>query len=345
MTMQNRLDEIRDGLLQKLKEATDKQHVEQLRTAILGRKGELTGILRTMGSLKPEERPAFGQKINQLRNELEQALDSAARTLEEKEKAARLKAETLDISIPGTRPELGAEHPLISTMNAIVDTFVSMGYSVAEGPEIELDHYNFELLNLPKDHPARDAQDTLYFSPNILLRTHTSPVQARTMLSQKPPIRIVCPGRTYRADEVDATHSPAFSQCEGLVIDEGVTMADLKGALASFATAMFGEDVKVRFRPSFFPFTEPSAEVDVTCSACKGKGCPKCKGTGWIEVLGAGMVNPKVLDMCGIDSKKYTGFAFGIGIERVAVLKYNIPDMRLLFENDARFLQQFGKGR
>ncbi len=343
--MHNRLDEIRSGLLQKLEQAGDKQLVEQLRVSVLGRKGELTGILRTMGSLSPEERPAFGQRINLLRRELEEALDKKAAELETREKAQRLQKETLDISIPGTRPALGVEHPLMSTMNKIVDIFVGLGFSVAEGPEIEQDHYNFELLNLPKNHPARDAQDTLYFSENLLLRTHTSPVQARTMLSQKPPIRIICPGRVYRADEVDATHSPAFSQCEGLVIDEGVTMADLKGTLASFATAMYGEGVKVRFRPSFFPFTEPSAEVDVSCAACGGKGCRTCKGTGWIEVLGAGMVNPHVLEMCGIDPDKYTGFAFGIGIERVAILKYNIPDMRLLYENDVRFLRQFGKGR
>ena len=343
--MQNRLDEIRDGLLQKLQEAKDGQQVEQLRVAVLGRKGELTAIMRTMGSLKPEERPAFGQKVNQLRQRLEEALDNKAQEIREREKEQRLKDETLDVSIPGLRPELGAEHPITATMNKIVETFVGLGFSVVEGPEIELDHYNFELMNLPKNHPARDAQDTLYFSENILLRTHTSPVQARTMLSQRPPIRIICPGRVYRADEVDATHSPVFSQCEGLVVDEGVTMADLKGTLASFATAMYGEGVKVRFRPSFFPFTEPSAEVDVSCAACKGKGCPTCKGTGWIEVLGAGMVNPHVLEMCGIDPNRYTGFAFGIGIERVAILKYNIPDMRLLYENDARFLQQFGKGR
>lgn len=343
--MQNRLDEIRDGLLQKLQEAKDGQQVEQLRVAVLGRKGELTAIMRTMGSLKPEERPAFGQKVNQLRQRLEEALDNKAQEIREREKEQRLKDETLDVSIPGLRPELGVEHPITATMNKIVKTFVGLGFSVVEGPEIELDHFNFELMNLPKNHPARDAQDTLYFSENILLRTHTSPVQARTMLSQRPPIRIICPGRVYRADEVDATHSPVFSQCEGLVVDEGVTMADLKGTLASFAAAMYGEGVKVRFRPSFFPFTEPSAEVDVSCAACKGKGCPTCKGTGWIEVLGAGMVNPHVLEMCGIDPNRYTGFAFGIGIERVAILKYNIPDMRLLYENDARFLQQFGKGR
>ena len=241
--------------------------------------------------------------------------------------------------------KVGSAHPITLVMDELIDCFTGLGFEVMEGPEVELDHYNFELMNLPKNHPARDAQDTFYMDDNIVLRTHTSPMQARAMLTRKPPIRIICPGRVYRADEVDATHSPVFSQCEGLVIDEGITMGDLKGTLDTFAREMYGEGISTRFRPSFFPFTEPSAEVDVTCAACKGKGCRICKGTGWIEILGAGMVNPNVLEMCGIDSRKYTGFAFGIGIERVTNLKYNVPDMRLLFENDLRFLSQFGKGR
>lgn len=343
--MQEQLNAIREATLAKLSAATETAHIEELRVSVLGRKGELTALLKGMGKLSKEERPVVGQMVNALRAEIEGWLDEKTAELAEKEKNERLMAETLDISIPGDTIAVGNEHPLSSTLEKIISIFTGMGFSVAEGPEVELDKYNFELLNLPKNHPARDAQDTFYFNENILLRTHTSPVQARTMLSQKPPIRIICPGRVYRADEVDATHSPVFSQCEGLVIDEGITMGDLKGTLDTFAREMYGEGIRTRFRPSFFPFTEPSAEVDVTCAACKGEGCRICKGTGWIEILGAGMVNPNVLEMCGIDSTKYTGFAFGIGIERVTNLKYNVPDMRLLFENDLRFLSQFGKGR
>jgi phenylalanyl-tRNA synthetase alpha chain len=343
--MQDKLNEIRESVRGKLSKAAESAHIEELRVAVLGRKGELTALLKGMGKLSPEERPAVGQKVNALRQEIEGWLDEKSQELAAKERQARLDAETLDISIPGEEVKVGNPHPLSTTLEKIIDIFVGMGFSVAEGPEVELDKYNFELLNLPKDHPARDAQDTFYFNENILLRTHTSPVQARTMLSQKPPIRVICPGRVYRADEVDATHSPVFSQCEGLVIDEGITMGDLKGTLDTFARELYGEGIKTRFRPSFFPFTEPSAEVDVTCAACKGEGCRICKGTGWIEILGAGMVNPHVLEMCGIDPQRYTGFAFGIGIERVTNLKYNVPDMRLLFENDLRFLSQFGKGR
>ncbi|MDR3085020.1 MAG: phenylalanine--tRNA ligase subunit alpha [Christensenellaceae bacterium] len=341
------LTSIREETLKKLGGASNEAEIEQLRVQVLGRKGELTAILRSMGQLSPGERPAFGQKVNALREEIEGALTQKSAAIESAQKGARIKAETLDISAPGEALPAGAAHPLMSTMEKIVKTFVNMGFRVEEGPEIELDHFNFELLNIPKNHPARDAQDTLYFSENILLRTHTSPVQARTMLGQKPPIRIICPGRVYRADELDLTHSPAFIQCEGLVVDEGITMADLKGTLAVFAREVFGESVQVRFRPSFFPFTEPSAEVDVSCPACGGSGenCRVCKGTGWVEVLGSGMVNPRVLELCGIDSTKYTGFAFGIGVERAAMLKYNVPDMRLFYENDSRFLAQFSKGR
>lgn len=343
--MQDKLNEIRESVRSTLNKAKESSHIEDLRVHVLGRKGELTALLKGMGKLSPEERPVVGQKVNALRQEIEGWLDEKSRELAAKERQARLNAETLDISIPGDEVKVGNPHPLSTTLEKIIDIFVGMGFSVAEGPEVELDRYNFELLNLPKDHPARDAQDTFYFNENILLRTHTSPVQARTMLAQKPPIRVICPGRVYRADEVDATHSPVFSQCEGLVVDEGVTMGDLKGTLDTFARELYGEGIHTRFRPSFFPFTEPSAEVDVTCAACKGEGCRICKGTGWIEILGAGMVNPHVLEMCGIDPKRYTGFAFGIGIERVTNLKYNVPDMRLLFENDLRFLSQFGKGR
>ena len=343
--MQEKLDEIRRSVQEQLLAAGDSAQVEQIRVSVLGRKGELTALLKGMGKLSPEERPIVGQQVNALRQEIEAALAAKEAELQEKEKQARLEKEALDVSIPGKPVKVGNVHPLSSTLEKIIMIFTGLGFSVVEGPEVELDHYNFELLNLPKNHPARDAQDTFYFNENILLRTHTSPVQARTMLSQKPPIRIICPGRVYRVDELDATHSPVFSQCEGLVIDEGVTMGDLKGTLDAFAQAMYGEGIQTRFRPSFFPFTEPSAEVDVTCAACKGAGCRICKGTGWIEILGAGMVNPHVLEMCGIDPERYTGFAFGIGIERVTNLKYNVPDMHLLFENDLRFLSQFGKGR
>ena len=245
------------------------------------------------------------------------------------------------MTLPGETRSAGSLHPMNIVLNDLLDIFTGMGFEAVEGPEIEYDHYNFELLNLPKNHPARDAQDTFYVDDNVVLRTHTSPVQARIMTTRKPPIRIVSPGRVYRADEVDATHSPVFHQIEGLVIDENISIGDLKGTLDTFAQRLYGKGIATRFRPSFFPFTEPSAEVDLTCSACRGKGCRTCKGTGWIEVLGAGMVNPRVLDMCGIDSKKYSGFAFGMGIERLTLLKYNVPDLRYLYENDLRFLKQF----
>ena len=343
--MEQQLQTIREKALAQLAEAQDTAALEQLRVSVLGKKGELTGILRGMGKLPAEERPKMGQMVNETRAGIEEALEARAAVLREKEKEERLKREAIDVTMPVRPRSAGAPNPLYTVQDELVEIFVGMGYEVVEGPEVEYAHYNFELLNLPKNHPARDAQDTFYFNENILLRTHTSPVQARTMLSQKPPIRIICPGRVYRVDELDATHSPVFSQCEGLVIDEGVTMGDLKGTLDAFAQAMYGEGIQTRFRPSFFPFTEPSAEVDVTCAACKGAGCRICKGTGWIEILGAGMVNPHVLEMCGIDPERYTGFAFGIGIERVTNLKYNVPDMHLLFENDLRFLSQFGKGR
>jgi len=257
------------------------------------------------------------------------------------EKEARLAREAVDVTLPGPARAFGAMNPMYMALERMIDIFVGMGYEVVEGPEVEFDKFNFELLNIPKNHPARDMQDTFYVDENIVLRSQTSPVQARTMITRKPPIRIICPGRTYRADEADATHSPVFHQMEGLVIDEGISIGDLKGTLDEFARAMFHEGITTRFRPSFFPFTEPSAEVDLTCANCGGAGCKVCKGTGWLEVLGSGMVNPKVLEMCGIDSKKYSGFAFGMGIERVTQLKYNIPNMRIMYENDLRYLSQF----
>ena len=339
--MEKKLREIRERVMAELSEARGTSRLEQIRVGVLGKKGELTGLLRGMGQLPPEERPKMGQLVNDVRKALEEALDKRAAELQAREKEARLAAEAVDVTMPGPERSAGSLHPMNIALDRMVDIFVGMGYEVVEGPEVEYDHYNFELLNVPKNHPARDAQDTFYIEDNILLRSQTSPVQARVMTTRKPPIRIISPGRVYRADEADATHSPVFHQLEGLVIDENITMGDLKGTLDEFARQMYGEGISTRFRPSFFPFTEPSAEVDLTCANCKGKGCRMCKGTGWIEVLGAGMVNPHVLEMCGIDPKKYSGFAFGMGVERTALLKYNIPNLRYLYENDLRFLTQY----
>jgi len=339
--MQDQLKSIREHVAEELKSIQDSSSLEQLRVRVLGKKGELTAILRGMGKLPAEERPKMGQIVNETREKLESAIDEAAAAIRAKEKEYRLKRETIDVTLPGVTRAAGSLHPMNIVLRDLLDIFTGMGFEAVEGPEIEYDHYNFELLNLPKNHPARDAQDTFYVDDNVVLRTHTSPVQARIMTTRRPPIRIVSPGRVYRADEVDATHSPVFHQIEGLVIDENISIGDLKGTLDTFAERLYGKGIATRFRPSFFPFTEPSAEVDLTCAACGGKGCRTCKGTGWIEVLGAGMVNPRVLDMCGIDSKKYSGFAFGMGIERLTILKYNVPDMRYLYENDLRFLKQF----
>ena len=341
MGMKERIDEIHALLTGELAKVDGMQALDALRVKIVGKKGELTALLRGMGQLSPEERPAAGQLINDAREKFNALLDEKLAAIKARDREQALKQETIDVTQPAPLPRLGSEHPLTLALNEVVDCFTGMGFEVVEGPEVELDHFNFELLNIPRNHPARDAQDTFYIDDNIVLRTQTSPMQARTMLSRKPPIRIICPGRVYRADEVDATHSPVFHQLEGLVIDEDVTMADLRGTLNAFAERLYGEGTTTRFRPSFFPFTEPSAEVDLTCVNCHGKGCRVCKGTGWIEVLGCGMVNPKVLEMCGIDSKKYSGFAFGIGLERIAMQRYGIPDMRLLYEGDMRFLGQF----
>lgn len=341
MDIRENLMQISEELKQELGQAQGVQALEALKVKVLGKKGSLTALLRGMGQLSPEERPKIGQLINEAREELTALLDAKEAELAQKEKEERLEKEAIDVTEPRDIPQVGAEHPIQLVLNEVLSCFEGLGYEVVEGPEVELDHYNFELLNLPKNHPARDAQDTFYIDDNIVLRTHTSPVQARTMLTHKPPIRIVCPGRVFRADEVDATHSPVFHQIEGLVIDKDVTMGDLKGTLDAFAKKLYGSDIEVRFRPSFFPFTEPSAEVDLTCFNCHGAGCKVCKGTGWIEVLGCGMVNPKVLEMCGIDSSVYSGFAFGIGLERITMLRYGIKDMRLLYEGDLRFLKQF----
>ncbi|MBQ8136765.1 MAG: phenylalanine--tRNA ligase subunit alpha [Clostridia bacterium] len=341
MGIREELESIGQGLRDELKTVQDTQSLEQLKVRLLGKKGSLTALLRGMGQIAPEERPKMGQIINERREAMQALLDEKMAELSEKEKQYRLEREALDITEPRDLPEVGAVHPTQAVLREVLDCFTGLGFEAVEGPEVELDKYNFELLNLPKNHPARDAQDTFYVDDNIVMRTHTSPVQARIMLSRKPPIRVVCPGRVFRADEIDATHSPVFHQIEGLVIDENVTMGDLKGTLDAFAKRLYGADITTRFRPSFFPFTEPSAEVDLTCFNCRGKGCRMCKGTGFIEVLGCGMVNPKVLEMCGIDPERYSGFAFGIGLERITLLRYGITDMRLLYEGDLRFLRQF----
>ena len=341
MDMHEQLQRIQEEALAQLESVKDKAGLDALRLKLLGKKGDLTLLLRSMGQLPAEERPKAGQMINAVREKLTEQLNELDGKIRRLEQQKKLEREAIDVTEPRAHTPIGSMHPVSLVQDQLCDVFTGMGFDVVEGPEVELDLFNFELLNLPKNHPARDAQDTFYIEDNIVLRTHTSPVQARTMLSRKPPIRIVCPGRVYRADEGDATHSPVFPQMEGLVIDEDVTMADLKGTLDAFAKALYGEDVTTRFRPSVFPFTEPSAEVDLTCVNCHGKGCRVCKGTGWIEVLGAGMVNPKVLDMGGIDSKKDTGFAFGGGLERIVMLRYGITDMRALYEGDVRFLSQF----
>ena len=340
MAVTDTLRELREQVEQNLSEMKDTAALDALRVKVLGKKGALTELLKGMGKLAPEERPKVGAQINEARQWLTERMNERQEALQKLEREAALKAETIDVTEPRRPVKVGSAHPITLVMDELIDCFTGLGFEVMEGPEVELDHYNFELMNLPKNHPARDAQDTFYMDDNIVLRTHTSPMQARAMLTRKPPIRIICPGRVYRADEVDATHSPVFHQMEGLVVDENVSMSDLRGTLEAFAKKLYGNDVSTRFRPSFFPFTEPSAEVDLTCSACHGKGCRICKDTGWVEVLGCGMVNPKVLEMCGIDSQKYSGFAFGIGLERIAMKRYGITDMRLLYEGDARLLGQ-----
>ncbi|MBQ4132018.1 MAG: phenylalanine--tRNA ligase subunit alpha [Clostridia bacterium] len=339
--MQKKLEEIRVAAKNALAAAEDAKAVDDLRVQYLGKKGEITAILKQMGSLSAEERPKMGQLANEVRADIEAEIASALSVMKEKALKLRLEKERVDVSIPGTVSELGSLHPLNSTLNKLIDIFKSMGFDVVDGPEVETDYYNFEALNVPADHPARDMQDTFYLTENILLRTQTSATQIRTMEKRKPPIRMICPGRVYRSDDVDATHSPVFHQVEGLVIDKGITMCDLKGTLETMAKEIYGSDTKVKFRPSFFPFTEPSVEVDVSCSECGGKGCRVCKGSGWIEILGAGMVHPKVLEGCGIDPNEYSGFAFGIGLDRLTTTRHKISDIRLLFENDLRFLKQF----
>ncbi|MFY9177241.1 MAG: phenylalanine--tRNA ligase subunit alpha [Caldicoprobacterales bacterium] len=339
--MREKLDLIQKEALDNIEKAGESNSLEEIRVKYLGKKGQLTQILRGMGKLAPEERPVVGQLANQVRQVIESKLTEKGREIEEIVLAKRLKEESIDVTLPGKKPSLGKLHPLTTVLNQITEIFLGMGFDVAEGPEIELDYYNFEALNIPKNHPARDTQDTFYINENILLRTHTSPTQIRTMEVQEPPIKIIVPGRVYRSDAVDATHSPIFHQIEGLVVDKNITMGDLKGVLDVFAKAIFGPKTRTRFRPHHFPFTEPSAEMDVSCVTCDGQGCRICSNTGWIEILGAGMVHPRVLEYGNIDPNEYTGFAFGMGLDRIVNQIYGIDDIRLLYENDIRFLSQF----
>ena len=339
--MKDKLLEIQKKALEQIESAKELSALNDVRVSILGKKGEMTSILKGMKDVSPEDRPKVGQMVNETREIIEAKLQEAKEALEAKEMELRLAAETIDVTLPAKKNKIGHRHPNTIALQEVEKIFIGMGYEVVEGPEVELDYYNFEALNIPANHPAKDEQDTFYITKDILLRTQTSPVQVRQMEKGKLPIRMIAPGRVFRSDEVDATHSPSFHQIEGMVIDKDITFADLKGTLAEFAKEMFGEDTKVKFRPHHFPFTEPSAEMDVTCFKCGGKGCRFCKGEGWIEILGCGTVHPKVLKMSGIDPEEYSGFAFGMGLERIALLKYEIDDMRLLYENDERFLSQF----
>ena len=339
--MKEKLAKLREEVLAQIETAGNLERLNEVRVGVLGKKGALTELLKGMKDVAAEDRPKVGQMVNEVRAEIEKALETEKSRLEDLALEARLKEEVLDVTLPSKKNQVGHRHPNTIALEEVERIFVGMGYEVVEGPEVEKDYYNFEALNIPKDHPARDEQDTFYINDEIVLRTQTSPVQVRTMEKGRLPIRMIAPGRVFRSDEVDATHSPSFHQIEGLVIDKNITFSDLKGTLAEFAKELFGESTKVKFRPHHFPFTEPSAEVDVSCFKCGGKGCRFCKGSGWIEILGCGMVHPRVLRMSGIDPEEYSGFAFGMGLERIALLKYEIDDMRLLYENDARFLKQF----
>ena len=339
--MKAALEAIAKSAAAELEQAGDLKEIDAIRVKYLGKKGELTAILKQMGKLSAEERPVIGQLANQVREEIEQEIAQRKSDLEAQLLNQRLESENLDVTLPGTHHPMGKQHPLNIVLDEIKEIFLGMGFDVAQGPEVELDYYNFEALNIPKNHPARDTQDTFYINENVVLRTQTSPVQIRVMEKKKPPIRMIAPGRVYRSDAVDATHSPLFHQIEGLVVDKNITMADLKGTLEVFVKRLYGEDSVVRFRPHHFPFTEPSAEMDVMCFNCHGEGCRLCKGEGWIEILGCGMVHPKVLANCGLDPEEYSGFAFGMGLERIVMRRYNIDDLRLFYENDVRFLDQF----
>lgn len=340
--MEEQLLALKEACLAKLANVTNLAELQEIRVEFLGKKGQLTAILKGLGKLSPEERPVVGAKVNELRALIEEEFTAKQNILETEQLNEKLNSEKIDITLPGRKVELGHQHPLTKVNMLIEEFFTKMGYTVAEGPEIESDYFNFECLNLPADHPARDMQDSFYLTPKFLLRTHTSPVQARVMQANEPnaPIRIIAPGKVYRWD-YDATHSPVFHQVEGLLIDEHITFADLKGTLELFLRHIFGDGIKVRFRTSFFPFTEPSAEVDISCVMCKGEGCRICSHTGWLEILGCGMVHPSVLEINGYDPEKVRGFAFGMGVERIAMLLYGIGDLRLFYENDVRFLNQF----
>ncbi|HOA79833.1 MAG TPA: phenylalanine--tRNA ligase subunit alpha [Defluviitaleaceae bacterium] len=339
--MKDKLQAIRNQAISLLNDVKELKALDEIRVEYLGKKGQLTQVLRGMKDLSAEERPIIGQLANEVRDEIEQKLEEVKNKLLEEEQEKKLKEEVIDVTMPGKKKKTGRRHPMNLVLEEITEIFLGMGYKIADGPEIETDYYNFEALNIPKDHPARDEQDTFYINQDFMLRTATSPIQVRVMEKQKPPVRIICPGKVYRSDAVDATHSPVFHQIEGLVVDKNITFSDLKGVLEVFAKELFGDKVNVRFRPHFFPFTEPSAEMDVSCVVCGGKGCNVCKGSGWTEILGCGMVHPNVLRMAGIDPEEYTGFAFGMGLERLAMSKYGIKDLRLFVENDIRFLKQF----
>lgn len=339
--MKEKLQKIKEEAISQIQSSKELSKLNDVRVAFLGKKGELTAVLKGMKDVLPQDRPAVGQLVNETRAAIEEMLEETKNKLEASELEFRLKQEVIDVTLPAKKNRIGHRHPNTIALEEVERIFVGMGYEVMEGPEVEYDYYNFEALNIPQDHPAKDEQDTFYIDSKILLRTQTSPVQVRTMETRPLPIRMIAPGRVFRSDEVDATHSPSFHQIEGMVIDKNITFADLKGTLAEFAKELFGKDTKVKFRPHHFPFTEPSAEVDVTCFKCGGSGCRFCKGSGWIEILGCGMIHPKVLRMSGIDPEVYSGFAFGVGLERIALLKYEIDDMRLLYENDDRFLAQF----
>ncbi|CAM4336873.1 phenylalanine--tRNA ligase subunit alpha [Paenibacillus tarimensis] len=343
--MKERLEELRDEVLQVLEQVNDPQQLNDVRVKYLGKKGALTEVLRGMGSLSAEERPVIGQVANDVRGAIEAVIEAKQQQFQQQETERRLQQETIDVTLPGRRLPAGAVHPLSKVQQEIEDVFIGMGYSIAEGPEVETDYFNFEALNLPKDHPARDMQDSFYITDDILMRTHTSPVQVRTMqaMNGKTPVKIICPGRVYRRDDDDATHSFQFNQIEGLVIGKNIRMSDLKGTLLQFVQELFGKQTQIRLRPSFFPFTEPSAEVDVTCVQCGGHGCRMCKQSGWLEILGCGMVHPRVLEMGGYDPNEVSGFAFGLGVERIALLKYGIDDIRAFYTNDLRFLSQFAR--
>ena len=341
INVKEKLEAIVARAMDSIDRAGDLNALNDVRVSVLGKKGELTAVLKGMKDVAPEDRPKVGQMVNDARSEIENRMEQVKKSLEASKLEQQLKEEVIDVTLPARKAEVGHRHPNTIALEEVERIFVGMGYEVVEGPEVEYDLYNFEKLNIPANHPAKDEQDTFYISKDIVLRTQTSPVQARIMEQGKLPIRMIAPGRVFRSDEVDATHSPSFHQIEGLVVDKHITFADLKGTLEQFAREMFGENTRTKFRPHHFPFTEPSAEVDVSCFKCGGKGCRFCKGSGWIEILGCGMVHPHVFEMCGIDPEEYTGFAFGVGLERIALLKYEIDDMRLLYENDYRFLKQF----